>query len=114
MKDKKDNKKQENKKEIIFMIISMIIIVALAGFIFYKVNGEKTEKEEKDIAFTKLIEDVNEGKIEKIELKTGSNSISVVYKGEKEEIKTKNPKWLQIKEIDLNPDIEVSKKRKCK
>ena len=85
MKDKKDNKKQENKKEIIFMIISMIIIIALAGFIFYKVNGEKTEKEEKDIAFTKLIEDVNEGKIEKIELKTGSNSISVVYKGENEE-----------------------------
>ena len=86
MKNKNDNnKKQENKKEIIFMIVSIIIIVALAGFIFYNLYGDKTEKEEKDIAFTKLIEEVNAGKIEKIKLKTGTNSISIVYKGDQEE-----------------------------
>mgnify|MGYP003301488875 CR=1 FL=1 len=86
MKNKNDNnKKQENKKEIIFMIVSIIIIIALAGFIFYNLYGDKTRKEEKDIAFTKLIEEVNDGKIEKIKLKTGTNSISIVYKGDQEE-----------------------------
>ena len=116
MKNKKNNKKkQENKKEIIFMIVSIVIILALVGFILYNIYGNKSKKEEKDIAFTQLIKDVNEDKIEKIELKTGTNVISVIYKGnEEEKERTKTAivpsiqafmEWIQEK-IDKN-EIDV-------
>ena len=83
MKNNKD-KKKNNKKEIILLLIPIIIMVGLIIYLGYFANSENKNKD-KEVAFTQLIIDTNESKIEKIKLKTGSNSISVIYKGSEEE-----------------------------
>ena len=117
MKNKKNDKNNNKKKDIIFIIISTLIMVSLTAFIFYTLYADKTQKNEKEIAFTQLIEDVNIGKIEKIKLKTGSNSISVIYEGnEEEKERTKNAivpsmqafmEWIQEKIDKKEIDVEL-------
>lgn len=88
---KKDNEKQREKKnkksELIKSIIVTILLVAcivVAGIIFY-FNNMSDKSEEKELAYTELITTINEQKIEKIEMTTGSNSLVVTLKGEGEE-----------------------------
>ncbi|MGN1298952.1 MAG: ATP-dependent zinc metalloprotease FtsH [Candidatus Scatovivens sp.] len=119
----KKNNNKDNKKDIAFMIISIIIMLGLILYIGYSMYSEKNN-EDKKVAFTDLINDINELKIEKVKLKTGSNSISVIYKGEGEEKdRTKTAvvpsiqafmEWIQEKvdkeEVDLKLDQEPTNK----
>jgi len=79
---KKNNNKKINRMKIITYIISVIILIALSGYILYL--NQKTA-EEKQLAFTELIALMNENKIEKLEMTAGSQSIKVTKKGEGEE-----------------------------
>lgn len=88
---KKDNEKQKekNKKnnEILKTTILCILLIACiiaAGAIYYLTTG-KEKLDEKELAFTELITSINESKVEKIEMTTGSNSITVTLVGEGEE-----------------------------
>ena len=81
-KNKGDDKK-ENKTLIIVLSFLLIIVLALITFLGYKMYNEKAE--EKELAYTKLIQDINNQKIEKIKMTAGSSSITVTYKGSGEE-----------------------------
>ena len=85
--DESNKKPKDDKKKIsVWQIILLIILIALVviGSIFI-VKQYKVKNEEKELAYTDLIEDINSDKIEKIKMTTGSNSITITYKGEGEE-----------------------------
>ena len=85
--DESNKKSKDDKKKIsVWQIILLIILIALVviGSIFI-VKQYKVKNEEKELAYTDLIEDINSDKIEKIKMTTGSNSITITYKGEGEE-----------------------------
>ena len=71
------NQKKDNKlKIIVSIVVGILVIAAIVGmFYFEKVNNEK-----KELAYTELIKDINDGKIEKIEMTTGSTNVKVTYK----------------------------------
>ena len=85
--DELNKKPKDDKKKIsVWQIILLIILLALVviGSIFIA-KQYKAKNEEKELAYTDLIEDINSDKIEKIKMTTGSNSITITYKGEGEE-----------------------------
>lgn len=85
--DESNKKPKNDKKKIsVWQIILLIILIALVviGSIFIA-KQYKVKNEEKELAYTDLIEDINSDKIEKIKMTTGSNSITITYKGEGEE-----------------------------
>ena len=81
--EKPNNKKnKENLKTIILLIL---VLLCLAGAFFaYYING-KEDNNEKKLPFTELITSINENKIEKIEMTTGSATVKVTVVGEGEE-----------------------------
>ena len=81
-KKPKDDKKKISAWQIVLLIILIAIVVI--GSIFVA-KQYKVKNEEKELAYTELIEDINSDKIEKIKMTTGSNSITITYKGEEEE-----------------------------
>ena len=85
----RDNNEDKFKRNLMLLIASIIAVFVLcvACFFGYKMYLEGKEKE---VAYTELITDLNESKIEKIKMTAGSASIKVTYKGEeKEEERTK-------------------------
>ena len=83
-KDKKnDNQKEEKWKKILFTIISIWIVIAVV-VVGILINNNQ-QNDEKNVAYTQLIQDINDGKIEKVEMTVGSTSVKLKYKGEEEE-----------------------------
>lgn len=85
----RNNKEDKFKRNLMLLIASIIaiFILCVACFFGYKMYLEGKDKE---VAYTELITDINESKIEKIKMTSGSASIKVTYKGEgKEEERTK-------------------------
>ncbi len=86
--NKKDNKKQKNKKSkdtlyyVALVIVAVILIAAVIGVYFLK---NKDNSEDKEIAYTQLIKDIEEEKVEKIEITSGSTNVKVKYKDIEEE-----------------------------
>ncbi len=80
--EKHNKKKNENIKTIILSVLLLIVIV-LGGFAYYLMNQK--QEDEKELAYTELIQNINEDKVEKIKMKTGSYSVIVTLKGEGEE-----------------------------
>ena len=58
----------------------LIVIGAIVGIVYFGQNN----KEEKEVAYTELIHDINSNEIEKIKMTTGSTTITVTYKTTKE------------------------------
>ena len=73
----KNNNEKESKGRIVLTIIVVLLCVAILGGILYM---DKVKQDEKELAYTELIGDINSGEIEKIEMTTGSTSITVTYK----------------------------------
>ena len=76
----KNNKDDNKLKAILSTICVLIVIGAIAGVVYLGQNN----KEEKELAYTELIHDVNNGEIEKIKMTTGSTTITVTYKTTRE------------------------------
>ncbi len=81
---KKENKKPNKNMNYIIML-SAIIIIAVVGIIsIYFLT--QNDKEEEEIAYTQLLKDISDNKVEKIEMTVGSTALKVTYKErEKEE-----------------------------
>ena len=78
-------KKQENKNKKYYIGISVILVMVLIiGVGFYMINTTK-KSEDKELAYTELIKNINDGAIEKIEMTVGSTSIKVKLQSEEEE-----------------------------
>ena len=97
MDKQKDNDKKKNILNMVVNVIVIALLIALiAGVIFfiYKNNQEKNSEENK-LSYTQLIDEVNKGNVEKIEMVTGSSSAKVKLRGVEEE-KTSLMKDLQV------------------
>ena len=84
-KDKKpkDKKSRDKLYYTILSVVSIILIVAVGGFVVYK-NTQVQEQEEKNY-YTQLITDIKEAKIETIEMNEDSDKVKVHYKDTDEE-----------------------------
>ena len=83
-----NQKKQKRGKFIVLgAILAIIVFVALIGVIVYN----KNKQEEQQLAYTELIKDINAGKVEKLEMTSGSQSVKVKYKNKDEEKKVLVP-----------------------
>ena len=81
-----DKKKNNDKKKngVLYGIIAILIIIIIATIVVIaKKNSEKAKEE--DIAYTQILKDIDEGKIEKIEMTVGSTSVKLKYKDVEEE-----------------------------
>ncbi len=84
------NNKNNNKKKILYTILT-ILLIAIACltyyFMFFKNNNNNDDNK---VAYTQLIKDIDQNKIEKIEMTTGSTSIKVKYVGDSDDDKMKS------------------------
>ena len=83
MEDK--NNKKNNKIPVWQFILGILLAIVVVIGSIYIINKYNSKNEEKKLAYTELIETINEDKVEKIKMTTGSNSITVTMKGEGEE-----------------------------
>lgn len=81
--NKHNNKSNKKKYVIVIFIILALIAGVIYGVISYK-NYEK-EKEEKTLAYTELITKMQNDEVEKIEMKSKSDTIKVKLKEKSEE-----------------------------
>lgn len=83
--EKPKRKKQRDNENLKTIILVSLLIICLVGSFAIYYFSTKDGKGEKELAYTDLITSINEGKIEKIEMTTGSNTIKVTMAGEGEE-----------------------------
>ena len=83
-KNNKKNGSQEDKwKKILYTLIPILLVLAVFTVGFILNNYQKNN--DKNVAYTQLIKDINEGKIEKVEMTVGSTSVKLKYKDVEEE-----------------------------
>ena len=106
----KDKKKNNNKKKKrILIIINIVLLIAVIIIAGYSISKQKSESEDKEVAYTQLIKDISNGKIKKIEMTIGSTSVKVIYKSE-EELALEQ----EGKEIENSEQTEEQKKEEEK
>ncbi len=75
---KKDNKKP-NKNNIYLIVLCVMLVVAMAITVsMYFMNKDKDKEE--SVSYTQLLKDIDEEKVEKIEMTIGSTRLKVIYK----------------------------------
>ena len=81
------NNKEKNKKinQKIYFLIGVLVIIIVAVVFGIFIMNNKLKKEENELAYTELIKELSYGNVEKIEMKTGSTTIKVKMKNEKED-----------------------------
>ena len=76
---------KDKKKKILTTVLNVIItliliaLTVLAIFFIYK-NNKENNSEENILSYTKLLEEVNNGNVEKVEMTVGSSSAKVKLK----------------------------------
>ena len=84
MEEKNNNKKGTNKKNLYLLIgLSIVLLVLILFTTIYLMNNKQND-EERNIAYTDLIREINEQNVEEIEMTVGSTSIKVKLKDEEE------------------------------
>ena len=79
MSDKNQKKPNDNKwKKILFATIPIILALLIIFTLIIIQNNQ--ENDELEVAYTQLIQDIDEGKIESIEMTVGSTSLKLKYK----------------------------------
>ena len=79
-KENENSKKQQYTLIAVFAIL-LIVFAVMTYFMFFN----KDEINEKELAYTELIKELNEGNIEKIEMSVGSTTVKVKLKDVEEE-----------------------------
>ena len=81
--EKKKHDKETKKTYILLILLALVVAAGIFMFLYFNKNNDK--ENEKELAFTELIQYVNEDKIEEIKMKTGSYNLTVTLAGEGEE-----------------------------
>lgn len=84
MEEKQKNNKQNNKKQYILLAVLVLLMIILAVMIYF-VATNSDEADEKEISYTELIDAINGGNVEKIEMTVGSTTVKVKLKDQEEE-----------------------------
>ena len=79
-----DEKQKNNKKQYILLAVLVVLIILLA-IMTYFIFSNKDKENEKELAYTELIKEINDGNIEKIEMTVGSTTVKVKLKDNEEE-----------------------------
>lgn len=112
----KKEKKNENKKIIGWSIVTGLILIVLIAGIVYFYSENKKKEEELILPYTELIQAISDNKVEKIEMTSGSNSVSVKLREEETE-KTSSVPNLQAfteyiqKKVEEGTAIELVQKQ---
>ena len=80
-KKKKPNKNIEKLITILIYVVAVILTITAISIYFVNKNKEKEE----NVAYTDLIKDIDEDKVEKIEMTVGSTTLKVTYKEREKE-----------------------------
>jgi len=78
MSKEQQNNKEKNNKAILLITILVIILIITSGILIYLMANNNSE--DKELAYTDLIQKVSNGEIEEIEMTVGSTSIKVKLK----------------------------------
>ena len=107
--DEQKKQNEENKKSNKTLYITMIIILTLitTGVIIWLLSSNN-KNEENNIAYTELIKQIDEGKVEKLEMTVGSTSVKVKLKGVEEEKQALVPSTQAFIELVQNKKLEGS------
>ena len=82
--DEKQKNNNDKKKQYILLTVLGVLIIVLAGIAYlFMMNTDKID--DKELAYTELINEINEGNIEKIEMTVGSTTAKIKLKGVEEE-----------------------------
>ncbi len=81
---KKDNDKNKNKKKIktllnVMYTLILLILIGVMIFIIYKIQKEGNSEENK-LTYTQLLNEIQNGNVEKIEMTVGSTNLKVKIK----------------------------------
>jgi len=84
---KEDDNKKDNKKssKIYYIIVLAILLIAIIAISIFLLGSDDEKQDENILAYTDLIKQVDEGKVEKVEMTVGSTTVSVKLKGQEEE-----------------------------
>lgn len=83
-KDKNSKKDNKFKLKILYILLT-IVCVALAILCTYFLAQSTKKENDNKVDYTQLIKDIDENKIEKIEMTVGSKSIKIKYKGQSDD-----------------------------
>lgn len=86
-KENKKNKQKNNKKNseiLYYLLITVLTVILIGGCVFIYFYSEN-KNEEKQLSYTQLIKDIEEEKIEKVEMTYGSSTAKIKYKDVEEE-----------------------------
>ena len=83
MKNNKDDNKKDKKILIGLTSLLVILVIGIVATTFILKNNK--DKKDTELAYTDLIKEISEGKIEKVEMTVGSTSIKVKVKDDEKE-----------------------------
>ena len=87
MDENQKNKKKNDKKQYILLAILVFLMIALAVVIYFVSTNEDDEDPlgENEISYTELINQINDGNVERIELTVGSTTAKIKLKDVEDE-----------------------------
>ena len=84
MDEKKRNDEKNKKKQYLTLGILVILLIILTIMMFFMLNGDE-KQDEKELAYTELIEEINNNNVEKIEMTVSSTTVKVKLRDIEEE-----------------------------
>ena len=102
--NKKQNDKNKNNTLKLIIGLLIILVILIATFAIYMINN-KNQDENKNIAYTDLIKEINEETVEKIEMTVGSTTAKVKLKNEEYKLFTYQELLNDERIMQVNSDI---------
>ena len=115
MEENQKNKEQKKQKQYILFGFLIALVIVLAFLTYFLLTNEDKE-DEKELPYTELIQEINAGNVETIEMTVGSTTVKVKLKNEEEEKTTIVPstqaftEFIQQKVDEGNNEFELVQK----
>ena len=103
---KKDNTNNKKKNNSIYYILTILISIILIGAIVFGYSYLEKQNKEKEVAYTEVIKHIDEEKIEKIEMTSGSSTAKIKYKDVEKEKTVSIPDTEAFAELIQNKVLE--------
>ena len=115
MTEKEQQKNKQDKKKQYIIVAICVLAVLIAGVAIYLFTS-KNDNNENELAYTDLIKQISDGKVEKVEMTVGSTTVKVKIKDTEKEKTTIVPntqafvELIQQKVDDGNNNLELVQK----
>ena len=110
MEKNQKNNEQNNKKLYLTIIIVVAILAILAIAAYFIIINTNSENDDKELSYTELIKEINEGNVEKVEMTVGSTTAKVKLKDIEEEKKVIIPStqaFVELIQQKVEDDIQI-------